>query len=160
VFTSNRQALEALEQEDSSLASKVYALAKRQASNGTMPTTSSSPPSTSQLPPPTSSAAPPPTTSSGSQTSPPQTSSSPEPTTPFLTTMTSSFESVITTNGVRSTITEVTVVVATETPSPIGGQTQTVNPQLQSLGVKTADRMGILLLLVFSFSLGSLWMFR
>jgi len=130
VFASNQQAMEALEQENKELASKVYALAKRQA-NTTTP----------GVPPP-----------------PAKTTPIVEPTTPFVTTQTSSFESVVTTNGQRSTFTAVTVVVRTQTPSRSPGQGTTVNPQLQSMGVRTGEPSVLLFLLVMGVGFASLWM--
>ena len=125
--------MEALEQENKELASKVYALAKRQANNTTpvVPVN------------PTTSAATTPVV---------------QPTTPFVTTQTSSFESVITTNGQRSTFTAVTVIVRTQTPSPQASQQSTVNPQLQSMGVRTGEPSMMLFLLVMGAGFASLWM--
>lgn len=133
VFASNQQAMEALEQENKELASKVYALAKRQA-NTTTPVVPITP------------------------TPPERTTPIVEPTTPFLTTQTSSFESVVTTNGQRSTFTAVTVIVRTQTPTPPVGQQTTVNPQLQSLGVRTRESSLMLFLLVMGVGFASLWM--
>jgi len=133
VFASNQQAMEALEQENKELASRVYALAKRQA-NTTTPVVPVTP------------------------TTPPRTTPIVEPTTPFVTTQTSSFESVVMTNGQRSTFTAVTVVVRTQTPSRPAGQQTTVNPQLQSLGVRTSQPSMMWFLLVMGIGFASLWM--
>jgi len=133
VFASNQQAMEALEQENKELASRVYALAKRQA-NTTTPVAPVTP------------------------VTPPRTTPIVEPTTPFVTTQTSSFESVVTTNGQRSTFTAVTVVVRTQTPSRPAGQQTTVNPQLQSVGVRTSQPSMIWFLLVMGIGVTSLWM--
>jgi hypothetical protein len=147
VFASNQQAMEALEQADKHLASKVYALAKRQA-NTTEPVV----PTTS---------APSPTTQAQIPTTPIFTPPA-EPTTPYLTTSTSSFESVITSpNGQKSTFTAVTVVVRTQTPTrtPAGAQTQTINPSLVSMGVRTGDSSILMLLVAINFGMGFIWMY-
>jgi hypothetical protein len=137
--------MEALEHADKHLAAKVYALAKRQA-NTTAPAESSQTPNT-------------PTTSAPVVVLPTSTPS-PEPTTPYLTTSTSSFASVITSNGQTSTFTAITVVVRTQTPTkaPAGAQTNTVNPSLQSGGVRTGDSSLLILLLAVNFGMGLLWM--
>jgi len=148
VFTSNQEAMEVLEREDRSLASKVYALAKRQ-SNGTA--TTSQPTS----PPPTQ---PPPTTPSTPQSpnTPPQTQNTPADTatTPYVTTSTSSFETVVTSpNGQRSTYTTFLVVVATATPSGRGSnpqQSTTGNPSLQSFGVRSTEYPKAMMVLLLS----------
>jgi hypothetical protein len=124
--------MEALEQHDKQLASKVYALARRQANN-----TEPSPTPPVQFP---------------------------EPTTPFLFTSTSSFEVVMTNNGVKSTLTELTVIVKTATPTnrPTSGvvHTTTVNPQLQSLGVRTSwDPTLLFTILLVNFGIGFVWLF-
>lgn len=125
--------MEALEQENKELASKVYALAKRQANNTTpvVPVTPTTPAKTTPIV---------------------------QPTTPFVTTQTSSFESVITTNGQRSTFTAVTVIVRTQTPSSLSSQQTTVNPQLQSMGIRTGEPSMMLFLLVMGAVFASLWM--
>jgi hypothetical protein len=133
VFASNQQAMEALEQENKDLASRVYALAKRQA-NTTTPVVPVTP------------------------TTPAKTTPIVQPTTPFVTTQTSSFESVVTTNGQRSTFTAVTVIVRTQTPSHAGSSGTTVNPQLQSMGVRTGEPSVLLFLLVMGVGFVSLWM--
>lgn len=145
VFASNQQAMEALEQADKHLAAKVYALAKRQA-NTTATSESSQTPIT-------------PTTQAPTVVLPTSTPA-PEPTTPYLTTSTSSFASVITSNGQTSTFTALTVVVRTQTPTkaPAGAQTNTVNPSLQSGGVRTGDSSLLILLLAINFGMGLLWM--
>ena len=134
--------MEALEHADKHLAAKVYALAKRQANT----TTPSQAPVT-------------PTTQTPTVVLPTVTQA-PEATAPYLTFSTSSFASVITSNGQTSTFTAITVVVRTQTPSkaPVGAQTNTVNPSLQSAGVRTGDSSVLILLLAINFGMGLLWM--
>jgi hypothetical protein len=175
VFTSNQQAMQALEREDSSLASRVYALAKRQ-SNNTV--------TTSPAPPPP---APPPTIiqpSTSVEVAPPQTETSTPPdvvitstpppvvhtvapyytTLPYVTTSASSYETVVTSpNGVRSTFTTFTEVVVTATPTgPV-----LFNPEqatagqggsLQSFGVRAVGSPTAMVILVVNMILGCVWL--
>lgn len=138
VFASNKQALEALEQVDKPLASKVYALAKRQANNTITTTT---PVSNQSILPPTTPV---------------------EPTTPFVTTSTSSFQEVFTSNGVQSTRTAVTVVIETVTPSanppPAISATSNVTPELQSRAVRmTGNSRWAIALVALSITFGTFW---
>jgi hypothetical protein len=141
VFTSNQQAMEVLERQDKALASKVYALAKRQ-SNGTVTT------------------APPPVNSPNTPTTPAGKPSL----TPIVTSSTSSYETVITTNGQRSTLTTFTVVVKTATPTGGGNaqspndSTSTVNPSLQSFAIRSTSFTIVMVLLPTHFIAGILWM--
>jgi len=167
VFTSNQQAMEVLEREDRLLALKVYALAKRQ-SNSTVTTSKAAPPAESSTPiespkNPTQTS---PKNPAQTLTTPVATPNTPAETpTPFLTTSTSSFETVITSpNGQRSTRTTFTVVVATVTPTGQTGsssteQTAAGNPSLQSFGVRAREfPTGMMvLLLCTNIVLGYLW---
>ena len=150
VFTSNREALAALAREDINLAAKVIVLAKRQSNS----TVTNSPPAA-----PNGDTATPP---ANGQTTPPA-NPTPEETTPYVTMATSSFQSVVTSNGQRSTFTTFTVVVETVTPSVQPSlelaSTQSSNPSLQSVGVRIAHPTALLLLLAMSFGIGWLWIY-
>jgi hypothetical protein len=154
VFTSNQHAMEVLEREDKLLASKVYALAKRQ-SNSTVTTAKAGggkPPGAIQTP-----------------NTPVETPAA-TPTTPYTTTSSSTYMTVFTSpNGERSTSTKVAIVVETVTPveQNVGTGTGTTNPDvtesgnasLQSFGVRVTEypTATMVLLLSINIVLGFLW---
>jgi len=174
VFTSNQQAMQALEREDSSLASRVYALAKRQ-SNQTV-STSAPPPAASPtviIEPSTSVTVAPPQTETSTppdvvitSTPPPVVHTvAPYYTTlpPYVTTSTSSFETVVTSpNGARSTFTTFTDVVVTATPTgPVlfnPEQATAGQGSLQSLGVRAVGSPTAMIVLVVNMILGCVWL--
>jgi len=151
VFTSNQHAMEVLEREDKLLASKVYALAKRQ-SNSTVTTANAG---------------------GGQPAGAIQTPNTPivtpavTLTTPYTTTSSSTYETVLTSpNGQRSTRTTFAIVVATVTPieQNVGtasnpAVTESGNASLQSFGIRANEYPTAMMLLLLSINIvvGFLW---
>jgi len=184
VFTSNQQAMEVLERQDRLLASRIYALAKRQ-SNSTVTTSKAAPaPAPPAASPDSSTPAETPKTPAATQNTPVETPNTPvatgnvapsetpntpieTPTTPFVTTSTSQYETVLTSpNGVRSTRTTFAIVVETVTPSQPQGtvesnpdQTTSGNASLQSLSGRARETPTtvMMLLLIADIIIGCLW---
>jgi len=147
VFTSNQHAMEVLEREDKLLASKVYALAKRQ-SNSTVTTANAG----GGQP-------------AGANT--PIVTPAVTITTPYTTTSSSTYETVLTSpNGQRSTRTTFAIVVATVTPieQNVGtasnpAVTESGNASLQSFGIRANEYPTAMMVLLLSINivLGFLW---